>query len=146
MRTSAITLRVFIGLLGVVALGCCCHTVVGRSSTGPVSDGIPNQPYRLGVEIHGSSGHAYSDRTKKRVYVWIRDQTGRILLDREYTVKAAALDFSECWVSPKELVVDFFDYPAGTTGYDTPAPPPTHVFIVHYVFSDNKQAFLDAPP
>ena len=72
-----------------------------------------------GADVHGASGHAYVDKTKKRVYVWIRQRGNeKAVFQRDYTLVASDLGWSTLWQSSTNVVVVFFDFGDKKSGYD----------------------------
>lgn len=85
-------------------LSSCMHTYVGGTIYLPEGTDWETHARRISVYVNGAAGHAYVDRTEKRVFVSLRDHEGRPLLRREYTVEAGDLK----WVS-RATGEDMFD-------------------------------------
>lgn len=101
--------------IGLMALCGCTNTVIG--------DGLgkesPDGQHSLAINSHGASGHAYVDKTKKRVYVLIRQQGNeKAVFQRDYTLVASDLGWSTLWQSPTNVVVVFFDFGDKMSSYD----------------------------
>jgi hypothetical protein len=99
-------------LLVVSALCSCTHTWVARSEYYSESAGWQETEkalYRVHVECHGASGHAFTDRTKKRVYLWIRKQ-GLLVFFGRYEVVTAGFEWDVTWGdSGSRPTVHFYD-------------------------------------
>jgi len=96
-----------LGSIGFLALCGCTHTVIGDGLGEPSPDG----QHSLAIRSHGASGHAYVDKSKKRVYVSILQQGNqKALFQREYKFVAADLGWNTGWQSTTDVAVVFFDF------------------------------------
>jgi len=103
------------GCLCAVLVGC-THTVIGNGSGLPSPDGR----LRLAVQIHGASGKAYVDQTKKRVFFWVEPSgtnTAAPLFATNHVLVASGVHWHIHWLSTNEVSVDLVDYCPGVSGY-----------------------------
>jgi hypothetical protein len=90
----------------LLAICGCMHTMIGDRGVA-----APDWQHRLFTSSHGASGHAYVDKTKKRVYVWItqaRKETA--VFEQKYNFVAADLGWDTHWSSTNDVEVVLFDF------------------------------------
>jgi hypothetical protein len=82
-----------------------------------VSNGLgtasPDGRFRLAIEAHGAGGKAYSDRSDKRVYIWVVPHGGSNaapVFKGDYAFVAADLHWRVRWPSTNQVSVEFFEY------------------------------------
>lgn len=129
--------------LGCAALVGCMHTVIGGN---PVRS--PDKRYRLGVEIHGASGKAYTALTKKRVYLWLgtnadSNRVGHV--DKKYVFTAADLLWQTDWHGSDEVAVHFFDYGDGVYAGDAhkAGTPSNHIATLTFQWDAQAGKFVE---
>ncbi|MBL7644721.1 MAG: hypothetical protein JNK74_00890 [Candidatus Hydrogenedentes bacterium] len=111
-------LRLKKGLItaGLVAmtplLSSCMHTYVGGTSYLPEGTNWETHDRRISVYVNGAAGHAYVDKTEKRVFVSLRDREGRPLLQREYTVEAGDLEWASRATGEDTFDLVFYEFDA----------------------------------
>jgi hypothetical protein len=105
----------WIGCLSVLLAGC-MHTVVGTG----LGDASPDGRFLLALQVHGASGQAYTDKTKKRMYVWVTPSgtnNPTPVFTGNYVFIAAGLDWKVHWLSTSEVAVELIDYGDGESNY-----------------------------
>jgi hypothetical protein len=137
-------------LLALSAATGCMHTWVGGTLYYPIDAELDNSKYRLVYEIHGTSNHAYVDRTEKTVYLAIRGvwrgtppaEPSPTLLQRQYTVVAGDLDVGATWQTEGDVQVFFYE-PVFTR--PEPAGGRREVLRLHFVRKADGPDFVEAP-
>jgi len=104
-------------LLSLLTLSGCMHTVTGVNYYFPPGSNPSNSEYHLWLEVHGASGKAFADRTKKKVIVGIQKGKDSLLL-REYELTAASLESDVTWATKDNLKITLFDFDEGVNIYD----------------------------
>lgn len=120
--------------LGLSFSGCFQHTVIGDGMGEPSPDGR----LKLAVSSHGASRKAYIDFSKKRVYVRVMTsvkEKPEMLLNREYVLNGADLEWRTHWQGPQEVTVDFYDFGDKVSKYDAEktGAPSNHVATISFV-------------
>ena len=129
------------------------HTVVsGFSYPGSERDktlesqrqGWDAAPGRVGVSIHGASGKAYTDRTKKQAYVSVERPGGRPLQCR-YDLRGADIGwFSEWSDDGHRVTLRFYDMPdghfSGEQGWEQLR---RQLLVVQFAYDEQKSQFLE---
>jgi|GEM_PF-2832210 len=85
----------------------CGHTIIG--SAGVES---PDMKYKMHVEAHGKSVHAYTDYTVKKVGMAIVDRsthTNSTVFSGWAILQAADLSWKCTWVDTSTVRIDFFE-------------------------------------
>jgi hypothetical protein len=121
-------------VLGLSLSGCFPHTVIGDGMGKPSPDGR----LTLAVSSHGASRKAYVDFSKKRVYVWVMTnvkEKPETLLNREYVLNGADLEWRTRWQSSQEVIVDFYDFGDKVSQYEAEkmGAPSNHVATISFV-------------
>src|SRR5881296_805055 len=99
---------------GLLVICGCMHTKIG--DRGQPS---PDWQHRLFVSSHGASGHAYVDKTTKRVYLWItKAGSDKAVFQRKRKFTAADLDWRTHWQGTNDVTVMFFDFGDKVSMYD----------------------------
>jgi len=128
-------------LCGLLA-GCMSHTVVGNGN----GDGAasPDGHYRLGIQIHGANGKAYTAQTKKVVYIWIlpvATNNPAPVFRTNYTLAAAGLKWDIRWLSTNRVSVELMDFGPGVSSYEKHVTVTNH--IAHLTFAERHGAFVE---
>ena len=129
---------------GLLAVSGCMHTVIGDG----YGKSSPDGQHSLAISCHGASAHAYVDKTKKRVYLWIMQQ-GRqeAIFQRQYKFVAADLAWRTRWQDTDDVSVVFFDFGDKISRYDAKKTraPSNHVATLQFhrdsatgLFSETK--------
>src|SRR5437899_10022413 len=99
--------KTFLASLILFCLAGCMHTVIGGQ--GKES---PDKNFRVYVESHGRSGHAYTDYTVKKVGISIEDvskHTATKVFGKWAVLRAADLSTSCMWEDTSCLRIVFFE-------------------------------------
>jgi len=122
----------------------CMHTVVGGNP-----DPSPDGRYALGMEYHGASAKAFTDRTRKRVYLWLVSNAARnhtTYIDKKYVFTASDLSSDITWADSSEMVkVNFYDYGEGIFSSDARKRgiPSNHIATLTFVWDATRQKFVE---
>jgi len=114
-------MRQFTSILSLLILACvtgCTRTYISTGAPGVPS---PDGDKRFCLTAHGAYGHAYTDRTKKLLDVWIGHgpYTNEVtLFSHRYKFAGADLWAHVQWISTNEVVMHVYDYPDGVSRYD----------------------------
>ena len=124
------------------------HTVVGGSRYYPEKQfmtkaDMENVLYRIAVELHGESGHAFTERSKKQIAIWI-DKKGVNSFFNKYEVVAAGLDWDVAWTdSGRKPIIHIYEMPAGVSRYDKRAKELQHeVLTLKFAYDEQSDKFV----
>ncbi len=127
-------------LLAVITLisfsGACTRTYISTGDPGVPSPDASST--RICWTIHGAYGRSFIQRTKKLVDVCIKkgqEPQAQILFSQRYKFIASDLGGDARWVSPEEVVIQFYDYGDGVSHYEASktgaASKPIHRLAFH---------------
>lgn len=137
MKSSTILLLIIVANL---VFSGCTHTYIARN---PVRS--PDDQYKLGVSSHGASGKAYTDTTKKRVFVWLGPHAAdnpAPPLYKKYVFMAADLDWDTKWNGNNEVTIDFFDYGEGVSQSGADSIPKNPIASLTFIKTEDG-AFIE---
>lgn len=132
----------FLALITLICFsGGCTRTYVSTGDPGaPSPDGSST---RICWTIHGAYGRSFIQRTKKVVDVSIKkgqQPHAQILFLQRYEFVASDLGGDARWVSPEEVVVQFYDYGDGVSSYDASKTGAASNHIGTLAFHVDKQS------
>ena len=90
----------------VAALLCGCSYTYNSGGLGRTS---PDGRFELGFECDGAYGHAYDDKTKKKIWVWIGSGSGTnytLLFRHFYVVTGSDIEWQTHWSSSEAVSVE----------------------------------------
>src|SRR5438132_695566 len=106
----------------VLALASC---LVGCSSHTHVGDGMgtasPDCLFTLAVGVDGAPRHAYVDKTKKTIGIWIGGSSttnSTSLFERSYVLTGSDIAWETRWSSSESVSVKFYDWGDGVSNYN----------------------------
>jgi hypothetical protein len=137
-------------LLALFALICfgsgCTRTYISTGDPGvPSPDGSST---RICWTTYGAYGRSFVQRTKKLVDVCIKKgqqpQAQTLFLHR-YKFIASDLGGDARWVSPEEVVLQFYDYGDGVTSYDASktGAPSNHISTLAFHLDKHSGRFTE---
>ena len=141
MRKIAHTL---LAILAPCLVGCFTHTNVGDGMGTP----SPDSKLTLGVGIDGASHHAYFDKTKKTIGIWI-GSTGTTkattLFEHYYVLTGSDIAWKTHWSSPENVSVKFYDWGDGVSNYNNMnhMTKSNHIALLSFVLDKNTGKFLE---
>jgi len=106
----------FAAALFLVLTGC-SHTHVSDGS----GTSSPDGKFRLAVECDGANGRAYTDKTRKKIGIWIgsgSDETRTTLFENSYTVTGSDISWETHWSSVDAVSVEIYDWGDGVSNYN----------------------------
>ena len=95
--------------------GCRMYTSVGQTVEYPPGSDYRSAQYHLVIGVDGARGRAYVDRTSKSVHATIWKGETKVL-EREYRLTAADLNWSVNWNTLDQLRITFWEYGAPVPG------------------------------
>jgi hypothetical protein len=140
-------LAIFLALTVVaLASGGCMRTYISTGAPGIQSaDGRT----RLCLTSHGAWCHAYIDKSRKLVDVWIGPvSTNDVMFSHRYKFVGSDLDWHIHWSSPEAVTVDLFDYGEGvlaSAGRKTGAPS-NHIATLEFQMDKQSGKFVERKP
>jgi hypothetical protein len=116
------------------------HTVIGGERHYPPSATRSHDAeFTVGVSCHGASAKAYSDRTKKHVYVYLlRRDVPKFSTD--FRVMGADLDWEVTWASAGEPIIHFYDLPDGVSSRHKELR--REILTKHYRYDSKTDSFI----
>jgi hypothetical protein len=136
-----------LGLPVTLVTGCFMHTVVGPGNGDP----SPISPYTFYSEFHGAPRHAFIDRTKKRVYVWIMagstdpENTVTRVFHKKYIFTAGDLCSDTRWLNSNEVTMLLYDFGDGvnrSTGRKSGLRS-NHVATLSFILDKTTASFVE---
>jgi len=103
---------------------------VGGDAFYPAGPSYGTAKYHLYIEVHGASRHAFVDRTKKRIFLWMYEKNipmpswiepkrkNIVCMRAQYEIVAAHLDWEVRWEKEDEVEIVFYELPEGFSEYD----------------------------
>jgi hypothetical protein len=142
-RNSAI---IDVMLVVVLAIG-----FIGCSAT-ENSDGLgtssPDGRFRLAVLIDGAYGHAYDDKTRKKI--WIQIGSGSAanqtpLFDHTYILTGSDIEWQTRWSSAEAVSVELYDWGDGVNNYNNMKhmTASNHIALLSFVFDKSTGKFIE---
>ena len=133
-------------LLGILALclaGCMCTEVGDGSGTS-----APDGKFRLAVVIDGAPRHAYIDKTKKKVGIWIEtgpNTNSVTLFHRSYVLTGSDIEWKTTWSSPEAVSVEFYDWGDGVSNYNNMnhMTSSNHIALLSFVLDKNTGKYRE---
>jgi len=125
----------FIAGLMLVALCGCMHTVVGGGRDSP------GKRYGLSVGIHGASGKAYVDRSKKKIWITMETREGTnsaILFQQSYRLTGSDISWNVFWRSDEAVSVVLYDWGDGVSNYNNMHHLPASNHIASLSFARDR--------
>jgi hypothetical protein len=122
----------------------CTYTHVGDGEGTPSPDGR----FRLAVGIDGASGHAYVNKTKKNVWIWIQsgNSTNSVsLFQREYALTGSDMMWETRWSSPEAVSVEVYDWGDGVSNYknENHMTSSNHIALLSFVLDKKVGRFIE---
>jgi len=110
-------LKIILILVLLLSSGCFMHPYTEYFVYFPYDGSIefPYGPYKdtsqysLSITIHGVSGHAITESTKKKIYILIRDKDKKVLLERKYILDAGNVHCDIYWTNLEDLKIVFYE-------------------------------------
>jgi hypothetical protein len=117
------------------------HTVVGNG----LGTRSPDGRFRLAVQVQGSGGKAYSDKSNKRAFIWVVPSgasNSAPVFKGEYAFVVADLDWHVHWLSTNQVSVDFVEYDGPRINkYEKHRDTTNHV--AQLTFTEKAGAFIE---
>ena len=137
----------FIHLLPILILlltGCSSHTHVGDGTGTP----SPDRRFRLAVGIDGAPRHAYVDKTKKTVWIWIGNGSAtnfNPLFKQSYTLTGSDIAWETHWSSANAVSVELYDWGGGVSNYNNMnhMTKSNHIALLSFVLDKSTGKFME---
>ena len=141
---STMRIHILFFILAAIFLYGCSHTTVG----GGLGRTSPDGMFELQIQCDGANGHAYIDRTKKKVWVWIRSiaSTNRSLLfEHSYTLTGSDVEWQTHWSSTEAVSVEIYDWGDGVSNYDNVGhmAASNHIALLSFVLDKSTGKFSE---
>ena len=122
----------------------CSHTYI----SGGLNRKSPDGRFELQIESEGANGHAYIDKTKKQVWIWITSisTTNRTsLFEHSYILTGSDIQWQTHWSSSEAVSVELFDWGDGVSNYDNMKhmAASNHIALLSFVFDKNTSKFIE---
>ena len=133
-------------LIATLALGFtgCSATEVGDGLGTPSPDGR----LRLAVLIDGAYGHAYIDKTRKKI--WIQIGTGSAanytpLFDHTYVLTGSDIEWKTHWSSTEAVSVELYDWGDGVSNYNNMEhmTASNHIALLSFILDKSTGKFIE---
>lgn len=115
----------------------CSHTQVGDGLGTPSQDG----KFRLAVACDGANGRAYTDKTAKKIWIWIdvgNHENPMNLFKHSYTVTGSDITWETLWSSNDTVSVEIYDWGDGVSNYNNMLHLAKSNHIAGFVFALDK--------
>jgi hypothetical protein len=89
----------------------CSYTYIGHRSIAS-----PDARFWVSTECDGANGHAYVDKTKKKLWVWIQSTNGTnytLVFQHRYIITGSAVEWQTHWLSDEAVSVEIYDWGDG---------------------------------
>ena len=95
-----------------------------------------------------ANGHAYIDKTKKQVWIWISSisTTNRTLLfEHSYILTGSDIQWQTHWSSSEAVSVELYDWGDGVSNYDNMKhmAASNHIALLSFVLDKNTSKFIE---
>jgi hypothetical protein len=131
-------------MLTLCLAGCFSHTHVGDGLGTPSPDG----KFRLAVGVDGASRHAYVDKTKKKVWIWIGSSSGTnstLLFEHAYVLTGSDVAWETRWSGPEAVSVEIYDWGDGVSNYNNMnhLTASNHIALLSFMLDKNTGKFTE---
>ena len=122
----------------------CSYTNVGDGLGTPSPDG----KFRLAVGVNGAYRQAYIDKTKKEVWISIKNGSATNstpLFEHRYILVGSDIEWKTGWSSTEAVSVEFYDWGDGVSNYDNMnhMTASNHIALLSFIFDKNTGSFIE---
>ncbi|HEY5040453.1 MAG TPA: hypothetical protein VIK53_00435 [Verrucomicrobiae bacterium] len=134
----------FILIASLFLVGCSSHTTVG----GGLNRTSPDGKFELSIECNGANGHAYIDKTKKTIWIWINDISSpnrKELFKNSYTFVGSDIQWQTSWTSNQLVSLEVYDWGDGVSNYNNMnhMTASNHIALLSFVLDKATGKFIE---
>ena|SRR5689334_13973871 len=126
-----------IAIIAFCSVGCSSHTHVGDG----MGTASPDGRFTLAVGVDGAPRHAYVDKTKKTIGIWIGSTNAAnptTFFEHSYTLVGSDIQWETRWSSTDTVSVKLYDWGDGVSNYNNMHHMPTSNHIAELSFALDK--------
>jgi hypothetical protein len=142
-RNGAVIDIMLVLVLALGFIGCSATENSDRLGTSS-----PDGRFRLAALIDSAYGHAYDDKTRKKI--WIQIGSGGAsnyvpLFDHTYVLTGSDIEWQTRWSSAEAVSVEFYDWGDGVNNYNNMKhmTASNHIALLSFVFDKSTGKFIE---
>jgi len=108
----------------------------------------PDDRFRVSIESDGAYGHAYVDKTKKKIWISIGSGSGTnytLLFKHRYIVTGSDIEWQTHWSSTDAVSVEIYDWGDGISNYNNMKhqPASNHIALLSFALDRSTRKFVE---